>query len=184
MTGSTSDKGVDLVGGNGDDTLSGSPTNNAEDIIQGGNGNDTLFGYGGTDVLYGGNGDDKLSGGDGIDYLYGDSGNDTLDGGNDGDYLFGGKGNDILTGGAGADKFVFEPQMGNDRILDFNAAEGDKLYFANIFPSSMTADAFIAKYVTDIGNDLLINLPGGSIVLVGVANISALNGAIAFGMPL
>ncbi|WP_460826446.1 Ig-like domain-containing protein [Massilia terrae] len=183
MTGSTSDKGVNLVGGNGDDTLSGNPNNNAEDIIQGGNGNDTISGYGGTDVLYGGNGDDKLSGGSGIDYLYGDSGNDTLDGGADGDYLFGGKGNDILIGGTGADKFVFEPQSGNDRILDFNAAEGDKLYFANIFPTSMTVDAFIAKYVTDTGNDLLITLPGGSIVLVGVPNVSALAGAISFGMP-
>ncbi|MBA5637430.1 DUF4347 domain-containing protein [Duganella sp. LX20W] len=183
INGSTADKGVNLVGGNGNDTLSGNTTNNAEDVLQGGNGNDTLSGYGGTDALYGGNGDDKLSGGAGIDYLYGDLGNDTLDGGTEGDYLFGGKGNDILTGGGGADKFVFEPQFGNDRITDFHLAEGDKLYFADILPSSMTADAFVAKYVTDTGNDLLISLPGGSIVLVGVASVSGLAAAINFGMP-
>ncbi|MBA5605977.1 DUF4347 domain-containing protein [Duganella sp. FT3S] len=183
INGSTADKGVNLVGGNGNDSLSGNATNNAEDVLQGGNGNDTLTGYGGTDALYGGNGDDKLSGGAGIDYLYGDLGNDTLDGGTEGDYLFGGKGNDILTGGSGADKFVFEPQFGNDRITDFHLAEGDKLYFADILSTPMTADAFVAKYVTDTGNDLLISLPGGSIVLVGVASVSGLAAAINFGMP-
>ena len=183
MTGSTSDKGVNLNGGNGNDLLSGSATNNAEDVLQGGNGDDSLFGYGGTDALYGGNGDDKLSGGAGIDYLYGDSGNDTLDGGIDGDVIFGGKGNDVLIGGTGADKFVFEPQSGSDRIMDFNMAEGDKLYFANLFSTPITQDAFVAKYVTDTGNDLLINLPGASIVLVGVPSVDGLAGAIVFGMP-
>ncbi|HJU99037.1 MAG TPA: Ig-like domain-containing protein [Burkholderiaceae bacterium] len=183
INGSTADKGVNLVGGNGNDVLSGNTTNNAEDVLQGGNGNDTLSGYGGTDALYGGNGDDRLAGGAGIDYLYGDLGNDTLDGGTEGDYLFGGKGNDTLTGGGGADKFVFEPQFGNDRITDFHLAEGDKLYFADILSTPMTADAFVAKYVTDTGNDLLISLPGGSIVLVGVASVSGLAAAINFGMP-
>ncbi|MFL6672893.1 MAG: Ig-like domain-containing protein, partial [Massilia sp.] len=183
MTGSTTDKGLNLNGGNGNDTLSGNASNNAEDVLQGGNGNDTISGYGGTDALYGGNGDDKLFGGAGIDYLYGDGGNDTLDGGTEGDFIFGGKGNDILIGGAGADKFVIEPQSGNDRVMDFNIAEGDKLYFANFFSTPMTADAFVAKYVTDTGNDLLISLPGTSIVLVGVPSIGALAGAIAFGMP-
>ncbi|MBA5685508.1 Ig-like domain-containing protein [Rugamonas apoptosis] len=183
INGSTADKGVNLNGGNGNDTLSGNTTNNAEDVLQGANGNDTLSGYGGTDALYGGNGDDKLSGGAGIDYLYGDQGNDTLDGGTENDYLFGGKGNDSLTGGTGADKFVFEPQFGSDRITDFHLAEGDKLYFADILSTPMTADAFVAKYVTDTGNDLLISLPGGSIVLVGVASVSGLAAAISFGMP-
>jgi Ca2+-binding RTX toxin-like protein len=181
MTGSASDKGLKLNGGNGNDTLSGNATNNAEDVLQGGNGDDSLFGYGGTDALYGGNGNDKLAGGAGIDYLFGDSGDDTLDGGTEGDFLFGGKGNDIIIGGTGADKFVFEPQYGNDRIMDFNIAEGDKLYFSNFFSTPMSAEAFVAKYVIDTGNDLLISLPGGSIVLVGVASIEGLAGAIAFG---
>jgi Ca2+-binding RTX toxin-like protein len=183
ITGSTSDKGVNLNGGNGNDLLSGSATNNAEDVLQGANGDDSLFGYGGTDALYGGNGNDKLSGGAGIDYLYGDSGNDTLDGGTEGDFIFGGKGDDVLIGGTGADKFVIEPQNGSDRIMDFNIAEGDKLYFANLFSTPISQDAFVSKYVVDTGNDLLITLPGTSIVLVGVASISGLAGAIDFGMP-
>jgi Ca2+-binding RTX toxin-like protein len=183
MNGSTNDKGVNLSGGNGDDNLTGNATNNAEDVLNGGNGNDTLSGFGGTDALYGGNGDDKLSGGAGIDYLYGDSGNDTIDGGLDGDYIFGGKGNDVLTGGGGADKFVFAPQGGSDRITDFKVSEGDKLFFADFFPTAITVDAFLQKYVTDTGNDLLINLQGTQIVVVGVANVSDLAGAISFGVP-
>jgi Ca2+-binding RTX toxin-like protein len=183
IKGSTNATGVNLSGGNGDDTLSGDANNNAADVLMGNNGNDTLYGYGGTDALYGGNGDDKLYGGAGIDYLYGDNGNDTLDGGSEGDYLFGGKGNDILIGGSGADKFVFAPQNGNDRIMDFNAAEGDMLYFADFFATPPTVDAFLSKYVTDIGSDLQINLTGTTIVLVGVANISDLKGHIAFGNP-
>ncbi|CAN7646199.1 hypothetical protein LJR122_005023 [Massilia sp. LjRoot122] len=183
INGSTNDKGVNLNGGNGNDTLSGNATNNAEDVLQGGNGNDLLSGFGGTDALYGGNGDDKLSGGAGIDYLYGDSGNDTLDGGSEGDFLFGGKGNDVLTGGAGADKYVFESQNGNDRIHGFNASEGDKLFLAGFFSAPMSIDAFLSKYVTDTGEDLLISLPGTSLVLVGIADVEQLRGAIDFAMP-
>ncbi|MCA1854353.1 Ig-like domain-containing protein [Massilia oculi] len=180
VTGSTNDKGKNLNGGNGNDTLSGDTNTNAEDVLQGGNGNDTLSGHGGSDALYGGNGDDMLSGGAGIDYLYGDSGDDRLDGGTDGDFLFGGKGNDIVTGGAGADKFVFEAQSGNDRITDFKLAEGDKLFFTNML-ATMNANDFIAKYVTDTGNDLLISMPGGSVVLVGVQSVDGLAAALVFG---
>jgi hypothetical protein len=183
INGSTNDKGVNLSGGNGDDLMAGNATNNAEDVLMGNNGNDNLSGYGGTDALYGGNGDDKLSGGAGIDYLYGDNGNDTLDGGTEGDFIFGGKGNDLLTGGAGADKFVFAPQNGNDRITDFKLSEGDKLYFADFFSTPITVDAFLQKYVTDTGNDLQINLQGTTLTVVGVANVSDLAGSIVFGMP-
>ena len=183
ITGSTGDQGLKLNGGNGNDTLSGNTSKTANDVLQGANGDDMLYGYGGTDALYGGNGNDKLQGDGGIDYLYGDSGNDTLDGGTEGDYLLGGKGNDVLTGGSGADKFVFEPQYGSDRITGFYIDEGDRLYFADFFSTPMTADAFVAKYVTDTGNDLLISLQGGSIVLVGVQSIAGLAAAISFGMP-
>jgi hypothetical protein len=182
INGSTNDKGVNLSGGNGDDNLAGNATNNAEDVLSGNNGNDVLNGYGGTDALYGGNGDDKLSGGAGIDYLYGDNGNDSLDGGSEGDFIFGGKGNDLLTGGTGADKFVFAPQNGNDRITDFKASEGDMLFFADFF-TKMDEATFLSKYVTDIGNDLQINLQGTTIVVTGVQNVADLAGHIAFGMP-
>jgi Ca2+-binding RTX toxin-like protein len=178
--GSTADKGKNLNGGNGNDILTGT---DGENVLQGANGNDTLTGGAATDALYGGNGDDKIYGNGGIDYLYGDSGNDLLDGGAARDVLFGGKGNDTLTGGTGADCFVFEAQMGNDRVSDFRMSEGDKLYFVDVFSKPITAADFVSKYVTHVGNDLLISVPGGSITLVGVSDTAALVNAIAFTMP-
>lgn len=54
----------------------------------------TLIGENGNDSLNGGNGTDKLYGGIGDDQLYGNGGNDILDGGEGSDYLYGGAGND------------------------------------------------------------------------------------------
>ena len=177
--GSTSDKGKNWTGTNGADTMSGEALH--ENILQGANGNDTLTGGNVTDALYGGTGDDHLMGGKGIDYLYGDSGNDWLEGGTERDILFGGKGNDILSGGEGADYFVFEPQLGLDRITDFNLNE-DKLFFLDFFADPISAHDFVAKYAKTIGPDTLITLPGGSVTLVGVSNLGWLESAIAFSL--
>ena len=60
--------------------------------------------------------------------LTGSAAAETLAGGEGADTLTGGGGWDHLIGGAGADHFVFHtPDDGRDRILDFNAAEGDRL---------------------------------------------------------
>ena len=69
-----------LIGGAGDDTLTGSAANNR---LEGGPGNDTLYGMDGDDVLIGGAGNDTLYGGNGDDtFLYlsptGGEGNDTI----------------------------------------------------------------------------------------------------------
>ena len=95
------------MGGNGNDTLTGTPGN---DSLNGGNGNDSLIGNAGNDTLIGGNGTDFLVGSAGNDLLNGDNGNDTLRGG---------LGNDILTGGNGSDVFVFAALDGTDTITDF-----------------------------------------------------------------
>ena len=65
----------------------------------------TLIGENGNDSLNGGNGTDKLYGGIGDDQLYGNGGNDILDGGEGSDYLYGGAGNDtyIFNIGYGTD---------------------------------------------------------------------------------
>jgi len=184
IVGSTTDKGKNLTGSNGNDLMIG--VDNAEDVLQGGNGRDSLSGLGGTDVLYGGNGDDNINGGAGIDYLHGDNGNDVINGGTEGDIIFGGKGNDQLTGDVGSDHFVFESQLGSDTVTDFNLADGDKLYFVDLFTSAQqpTPENFVATYVTDTGNDLLISLPSGSIILSGVADTTGLSNAILFVMPV
>ena len=56
-----------LHGGDGNDNLSASQHDNANDILDGGAGNDTLYGYKGDDTLIGGTGDDNLYGGEGND---------------------------------------------------------------------------------------------------------------------
>jgi Ca2+-binding RTX toxin-like protein len=84
-----------LEGLGGIDVLVGSPQ---RDVLLGGDDNDQLFGYGG------------------VDQLFGQAGNDILDGG---------KGLDLLYGGTGADNFVLRAGDGADRVMDFNATEGD-----------------------------------------------------------
>ncbi|WP_169981063.1 calcium-binding protein [Tautonia rosea] len=112
-----------LDGRAGNDTLDGL---NGDDTLLGGDGNDTLNGGSGKDVLLGGDGNDDLDGGSGADKLYGENGNDRLRGGSDGIA-------DALYGGAGADLFFAEWYVVNqikknrDRVLDFNASEGDTI---------------------------------------------------------
>jgi Ca2+-binding RTX toxin-like protein len=76
-----------IIGGSGDDTLSGSAADNnivggpGNDTIQGDSGNDTLDGQGGNDTVLGGDGNDTVDGGPGNDVLSGGRGADTIDGG-------------------------------------------------------------------------------------------------------
>jgi Ca2+-binding RTX toxin-like protein len=134
--------GIDVLkGGLDNDTLSGGT---GSDRLEGGSGDDFLDGGDGSDRLYGGDGKDFLFGGDWIsgsddrgDLLDGGGGDDELNGWEGDDRLFGGTGNDLLhgsygtdtlTGGAGADIFSYTSAIdGNDIIVDFSRAEGDKI---------------------------------------------------------
>ena len=81
-----------LYGGAGNDKLYSQTDAGMEAWIFGGDGNDSVTGKGGREVMYGGAGNDKLSAGAGDDSVDGGSGNDTLSGG---------AGNDTLSGGSG-----------------------------------------------------------------------------------
>lgn len=123
-----------LYGGDGDDRLEGGRGNDrlyggdGDDILNGGEGDDRLEGGEGHDILYGGFDNDVLDGGRGNDQLYGGAGDDTLYGGDGDDILYSGSGNDTLYGGAGADQFIYTSiSLGSDVVLDFNAAEGDRI---------------------------------------------------------
>jgi Ca2+-binding RTX toxin-like protein len=98
-----------VIGGAGDDVLTGDGDGNAlegglgDDSIDGGGGNDSLSGGGGNDALQGAAGDDALNGGEDNDVMNGGSGGDALDGGSGDDNLDGGTGADALIGGDGTD---------------------------------------------------------------------------------
>ena len=93
------------------------------------------------------NGDDDantLNGTAGADILTGLAGSDTLDGMGGDDVIDGGAHDDKMTGGDGADTFVYRfdsakgglPDSwtgtgGEDSILDFNPAQGDKIRFVD-----------------------------------------------------
>ena len=68
----------------------------------------TLIGENGNDNLNGGNGSDKLFGREGDDQLYGNGGKDILDGGQGNDFLYGGSGNDayVFNAGYGVDTII------------------------------------------------------------------------------
>ena len=130
-----------LNGSNGVDIILGLQ---GDDTLKGNGGNDELQGDGGKDKLYGLDGDDSLYGGDDIDQMLGGNGNDSLFGEAGDDIMVGGLGKDTLTGGLGKDSFSYsltsESAAGAaDRILDFNASQGDKLNL-----KAVDADAGVA----------------------------------------
>lgn len=164
-----------IQGGNGDDTLyggAGDDFQNGSDITFGGligqEGNDVLFGEAGNDLLFGGygsseveTGNDELVGGEGNDTLIGEEGDDLLFGGenndliqgeSDDDTLDGGTGDDTLSGGEGSDRFIFRPNDGNDRLVEFVQSE-DIIAISSEFGLSSPSEilARIAK-VADLTN--------------------------------
>ncbi|MEX2649700.1 MAG: M10 family metallopeptidase C-terminal domain-containing protein [Alphaproteobacteria bacterium] len=78
--------------------------------LVGGTGNDTLTGNGSDNSLDGGLGADSIGGGGGLDVILGGLGADTIDGGAGADLVVGGTGADSLTGGANADVFRYLAQ--------------------------------------------------------------------------
>ncbi|MEH1964791.1 MAG: calcium-binding protein [Nostoc sp.] len=113
-----------------------------DDNIVGSNGNDTLSGGAfGNDTINGGTGDDLLSGSDydGNSILYGGFGNDILTGNDGNDTLYGGDGNDTLYGGAGNATFAFNTyNEGVDSLYDFNATDDLIQVSANNFGGGLS----------------------------------------------
>jgi Ca2+-binding RTX toxin-like protein len=110
------DRGFDLTGTAGDDTIAGT---NAVDRMNGLTGDDTLQSADGDDVLDGGTGNDTLSAGSGQDQLTGGIGNDALDGGaGDDTYHYSlGDGLDQVTDTAGADTVQFGAGISFDNTV-------------------------------------------------------------------
>jgi Ca2+-binding RTX toxin-like protein len=151
----------ELFGAAGNDTLIG---NWGIDLVDGGAGADQLFGNLGMDTLVGGAGNDILDGGADNDTLAGGSDNDVLLGGLGDDTLDGGAGSDTLTGGAGsdvldggsdsnADRFVLNNLDGTDTLLNFDAADSDKIAISkSVFSATDSALNATGASLDDLGD--------------------------------
>jgi Ca2+-binding RTX toxin-like protein len=133
---------TDIVGTDGNDTLSVGSTDvfgnqidggaaGPDDRIAGGAGDDVISAGEGNDTVEGGLGNDLINGGGGNDHLRGDQGNDSLYGGLGNDTLNGGAGRDLLLGDAGEDILFadgFSLSEGGDTL--YGGADVDILYAA------------------------------------------------------
>ena len=145
----------DIQGNAGADTEDGE---DGDDWVVGGKDDDLLSGDAGNDIVYGNLGNDTVVGGDGADWVRGGQGEDTLSGGAGDDYMSGDRGSDTLQGGAGADTFNFFAGAGVDRVLDFNAAEGDRVRIEGAATWTVTQSG--ADTVIDLGNGDVMTLVG------------------------
>ena len=145
-----------LQGNTGNDNLEGG---GGDDWVIGGKDNDSLAGNAGADLVYGNIGADTCDGGDGADIVRGGQDNDILRGGAGDDYVSGDRGDDTVSGGSGADLFHTFGEAGLDRVIDFNASEGDRV---QLDPGTQYA-------VAQVGSDTVITMTGGGqMILVGV----------------
>lgn len=164
----TAGYGADLlIGGLGDDSVSGGDGN---DTIDGDHGNDVLRGGNGADTIVGDDGDDSLFGDTGADYLSGDAGNDVINGGSGADTLVGGDGDDSMNGGTGAD--TMDGGAGNDTMVG-----GDGNDHLEGWADSDRLDGGLGNDTLwgSVGNDTLIG-GDGSDVLNGEEDNDSLNG--------
>lgn len=172
-----------LFGGAGNDRLNGAE---GDDYLDGGTGADTMQGDSGNDTyvvdhagdivteyyMEGQGGYDTVL--SSIDYVLGNNveklvltgtavkgtGNalaNVIQGNALANILNGGAGNDVLTGGGGADRFVFSGAFGKDVITDFGKDDVIDL------------SAFSLKHaptMTQVGEDVLIDLGGGNSILL------------------
>lgn len=138
------DRANEAYGGSGNDVIRGGKTQlNA----WGDEGNDIIKGSTSGDYLYGGLGDDSLNGAGGNDYVHGGDGDDVIEGG---------AGGDRMIGGLGADRFVFRDgsMLPNNKlqlvdwIMDFNAAEGDRIDLRKIDADVNSAGDQAFRHVT------------------------------------
>ena len=190
--------------GDGDDTATASAQANAAIafLVSGGNGNDTLTGSPNADVIGGGEGNDAIVGLAGVDLMDGGGGNDTITGGpgnepnqmgGDGDDTFiwnPGDGSDGLVGGPGIDTMLFNGSAGNEAFA--TTAQGSGFRFTrdlgNIVMDATDVEAIALNAlggddrVTTVGlAGTSQNLFGGTQTTADVLTIDAQGGCVTSG---
>jgi hypothetical protein len=180
----------DVVGGGGDDVITGSPASNTltggggrdrvdggpgVDSVSGGTENDAVFGGADADDVLGETGDDGLDGGPGDDNLFGGSGEDGLGGAAGDDNLDGGSGPDVLSGGEGSDtadyatRFASSPDdesfSAGRVVVTLDGAGGDGFTGEN---DNTLAD--VENVTTGSGADLISGNPSANGIVTGAGN--------------
>jgi Ca2+-binding RTX toxin-like protein len=141
------------------------------EIIQGTSEADTLDLSGFAQVLN----LNELRGRGGNDVLVGSENGEILDGGGGNDTITGGGGNDTLIGAGGLDVFVFGPNFGDDRVIDFDANPASGQDLLDLRPLGITAATFALEVSIAVvsGNTLVSVGDEGTMLLVGVAGTGA-----------
>ena len=137
--------------------------------VLGGEGDDTLVGSPQADLIYGGDGNDVIIGGAGVDIGYGEAGNDRFgdpavadpvanDGGND--QFFGGDGSDTLTWDPGDGSDLFEGGTGTD-VMIFNGSAGAEAFTFNAIGARLEFLRSLGAIDMDLAEVEQVNLNAG-----------------------
>jgi len=179
--------GPDIVNARSGDDIIIATTNDGADFYYGDDGSDTvdysgltqrveislgaLFGVGIGIVTGKQAGVDILGS---IENVVGSQADDRIEGNRLSNVFEGGAGNDRMTGAGGSDTFVFKPNFGNDRIIDFDANPAGGQDFLDISAFGITNEDFAARVaIADVGADTLIMIDGDAaqtIRLIGIGN--------------
>lgn len=111
----------------------------------------------------------RRTGTDAGERMNGDLGVDTLSGAGGADTLAGYGGDDQLEGGAGADVFIIS--AGRDRIIDFDAGQGDRVQL----------EAGTVYTLRQDGADTIIDMTGGHQMVLANVQLSSLPAGWIFG---
>ena len=161
---------ANLLGGEGNDTLTGSAN---IDELDGGPDDDALSGRGGDDRLVGGSGKDTLTGGPGADQFFGGEGDDQI-------VWLPGDGSDLVEGEDGQDTLEFVGSNGSETV-DLSTL-GHRFQFFRT-PGNITMDCDGVEEVTfraAAGNDAVTvgDLAGTQVRHVGIDLFSSGTNAV------
>ncbi len=148
-----------LVGGGGDDTLTGDEDDN---LLDGGEGNDQLAGRGGDDTLTGGIGNDLLFAGTGVDQGFGGEGSDL--------FAIDDLNGDTADGGDGLDNVLFNFSQSVNFDLVTGAASlvggGGSGTFANFEGANIFGAGGATVSGSDTSNNFFVRGTGNTISLL------------------
>ncbi|WP_020469750.1 tandem-95 repeat protein [Zavarzinella formosa] len=162
--GSTVSRPMRLIGGTGNDVLTGGcgadtiygdnpvGVSEGDDVISAGAGNDRVFVGDGTNRVDAGAGNDTVTAGNGINAIYAGAGNDSVTGGAGRTFVDGGAGNDFISVLGGTNHLLGGD--GNDVILGGSGADSIKGGNGNdLLAGGLGADLIEG----DAGNDILFD---------------------------